>query len=58
VALNSLDSDTSEFIGQTALFRHDLNKSLPSVMQVSGPAILRRLEVKSRTWARSQEAEM
>lgn len=40
---NLLERGVSKFMGQSQLFRYDLNKSLPYIMQVSGPENLTRL---------------
>lgn len=57
VGVNLLELCVSEFMGQTQLFRYDLNKSLSYIMQLSSPG-RRGYWVKTKTWTRSQEAEV
>lgn len=43
VDMNLLKLGVSEFMGQAQLFRCDLNKLVPYIMQLSGPESLMRL---------------
>lgn len=41
--MNLLELGVAECMGQTQLFRYELNKSLCYIMQISGPGRLMRL---------------